>query len=356
MNWSPDIVIYHHPCADGFGAAWACHTVWPDVEYVPANYGDAPPDVTGKNVLIVDFSYKRNVLLSMSALARSVVVLDHHETSEADLAEFRVDYDDDGERKFISLSGFRGFLDAETKGIVAHFDMSKSGAGLAWNFAHPDTTPPDLINLIEDRDLWRFHVPQSRPFATWLRTRPMDFDHWDMIAQDLHDAREADRIYAEANLMQAYHDSLVDQIAATAHQRTIGGHMVPAVNCPGQLASDVGHALLKLHPDAPFVATYSDDGRITKFSLRSEDARLSAEAVAKSYGGGGHRNAAGFKTDMPTWPLTMSALELAQHLNAASANFRSADKTEERTDAAWRIAHTLDGVAKELYALSDVGA
>ena len=44
----PDICIYHFPCADGFTAAWAIRTRWPDIEFVPGVYGQEPPDVTGK--------------------------------------------------------------------------------------------------------------------------------------------------------------------------------------------------------------------------------------------------------------------------------------------------------------------
>lgn len=52
----PDICIYHGGCADGFTAAWAVWKRWPDVEFVAGIHGDPPPDVTGKHVLIVDFS------------------------------------------------------------------------------------------------------------------------------------------------------------------------------------------------------------------------------------------------------------------------------------------------------------
>lgn len=64
----PDLCIYHGPgCLDGFGAAWAVWSRWgDDVEYRAANYGQAPPDVTGKAVLIVDFSYPLETLRAMA--------------------------------------------------------------------------------------------------------------------------------------------------------------------------------------------------------------------------------------------------------------------------------------------------
>jgi hypothetical protein len=48
------LVIYHANCIDGFTAAWAAWRKFgDDTEYVPASYGDAPPDVAARDVLIV---------------------------------------------------------------------------------------------------------------------------------------------------------------------------------------------------------------------------------------------------------------------------------------------------------------
>lgn len=80
------ICIYHANCADGFTAAWAVREALGEtVEYIPAGYGDEPPDVAGADVIIVDFSYKRPVLERMAHTARSIIVLDHHKTARDDL-------------------------------------------------------------------------------------------------------------------------------------------------------------------------------------------------------------------------------------------------------------------------------
>lgn len=66
MNaWQPDTVIYHHPCDDGFAAAWVARRKWPGVELVGSNYGLALPDdveIAGKHLLIADFSFKPDEL------------------------------------------------------------------------------------------------------------------------------------------------------------------------------------------------------------------------------------------------------------------------------------------------------
>lgn len=91
-DYTPDIMIYHANCADGFGAAWAAWMKWGDaVEYVPCAYGQpVPSGLAGKHVLIGDFSFKRDVMEAIAAEAASIIVLDHHETAEAELQPWRV--------------------------------------------------------------------------------------------------------------------------------------------------------------------------------------------------------------------------------------------------------------------------
>jgi hypothetical protein len=103
------LVIYHNPCLDGFTAAWACWLKYPDAEFVPSVHGQAPPDCTGRKVYLLDFSYKRPVLETMSLVAEKIIILDHHKTAQADLHDF----------------GFGS-------NISSVFDMEKSGARLAW--------------------------------------------------------------------------------------------------------------------------------------------------------------------------------------------------------------------------------
>lgn len=279
---APDICIYHANCADGFGAAWAVWTAFPDCEFVPASYGEPPRDVTGKHVLIVDFSYSHNTLQQMARTAQSVVVLDHHKTAQADLGRLP----EPGQpRQMVDIG--------EPLSLWAKFDMNKSGARLAWEYVFPAEPAPLLIELIEDRDLWRFQYPETRAFGMWLRSHPFDFCTWEAIAQTL--ATDRDSILNEARAIERYFDGQVEAIAQTAYLADIGGEIVPVVNCSPMFASEVGHRLLELYSNAAFAATWCEGGYARKYSLRSADDRADVSAVAKRYGGGGHRNAAGFE-------------------------------------------------------------
>ena len=82
-----NICIYHGNCADGFGAAWVVRKALGDIEFFAGKYQEPPPDVTGKNVVMVDFSYKRPVLLEMAEKANSILIIDHHKTAIEDLID-----------------------------------------------------------------------------------------------------------------------------------------------------------------------------------------------------------------------------------------------------------------------------
>ncbi len=294
-SWKPDIMIYHANCADGFGAAWSAWMRWgDDVTYIPASYGDAPPDVLGKHVLIGDFSYKSDGLASLKGAA-SVVIIDHHKTAEEDLRHYR---------RFIDKP-WRFTPDVVTSmaddlrrngypPINALFDMNRAGARMMWDFCFPEDPLPKLIKLIEDRDLWLFKIPETKAFGAWLRCEPFDFERWQSIAGELEDEDGSAAIMAEAAAMQRFMDQKVREIAALARLSRVAGFSVPVCNCPPMFASEVGHALLLAHPSAPFAACYSDQGNSRGWSLRSADDREDVSIIARKFGGGGHRNAAGF--------------------------------------------------------------
>ncbi len=99
------LCIYHGNCQDGFAAAWTARQIrafGDRVEFYPGVYQDAPPNVTSRDVVFVDFSYKRSVLEEMAANARSIVIFDHHKSAEEDLAPFRVELC--SSRAFIGLT------------------------------------------------------------------------------------------------------------------------------------------------------------------------------------------------------------------------------------------------------------
>src|SRR3989304_8308490 len=157
------LVIYHKNCVDGFAAAWCAHERFvEEIEYIPASYGDEPPDVKGKRVFILDFSYKRNVMLKLIEEAKELLCLDHHETAEKELENLP----------------------------HCFFDMTKSGAMLSWClfFKYREHTAPKLIKYVQDRDLWKNELPNSLELSTYIRSFPFTFEAWDNLYKIFQDS------------------------------------------------------------------------------------------------------------------------------------------------------------------------
>ena len=270
------LVIYHANCLDGFGAAYAAYTSLRQGEECPCEFfagvhGQPPPDATGRDLYILDFSYRRPVMDDICRSARSVTVIDHHVSAEQDLAG----------------------LEMAHGNLRALFDMNKSGAVLAWEYFHK-APPPALLLYIQDRDLWRFELEETNDVYAALMSRPFDFGVWEaLFAQP--DAVAA--LVEEGRHINRYRRWVIDLHKEKAVTGLIAGYRVPVVNCYEEIASDLLGELAVGHP---FAAGYQDQGTMRKWSLRSNDAGVDVSAIAVGFGGGGHRNAAGFKTVLPS--------------------------------------------------------
>ncbi|MDX1406792.1 MAG: hypothetical protein R3330_01630, partial [Saprospiraceae bacterium] len=175
------LVIYHGNCADGFGAAWVVwNALGPEVEFFPGTYQSAPPDCTDRNVLMVDFSYKRPVIDMIAQVARSIVILDHHKSAKEDLEPFAVQECGEGRLAWADIpSMLRDLEELNRPPILALFDMERSGAMITWDVFNPGQKPPQLLRHIQDRDLWRFELEGTREIQAALFSYPYDFRTWD---------------------------------------------------------------------------------------------------------------------------------------------------------------------------------
>lgn len=300
MTWAPDIVIYHDPCLDGFTAAWAAWQRWPDAEFIGSNYGKLAPDVAGKHVLIVDFSYKRAGLDALAQDAASIVILDHHKSARDELEPFTFTESEPGLIKPEAISGMlRDLSELNAPPVIAIFDMDRSGARMTWDFATRDSGKPVpwIVQLVEDRDLWLFiHGDTTRDFGVRLSIAPKDFRTWDRMAMELDSSlrHQVAGPVEDGRAMRIYRDWLAEEIAARAEVQDFAGYRVPMVDCPHELGSEVGDRLCRIHHDRPFAVmrTHKLDG--TSYSLRSRG-DFDVSEVAVRFGGGGHAGAAGFR-------------------------------------------------------------
>ena len=258
---SVDCVIYHANCTDGFGAAFSAWKLLGNrSEYYACTHGDKPPNVKGKNVVILDFSFSNKVTKKMIKEANNLLVIDHHKSAVVELHDIS----------------------------NTIFDMSKSGATMSWEFFHPGKEPPKFIQYITDRDLWKWELPYSKEFSAAFDMVPFEFEEFEKFEDD----SVFDDAVKRGSYILAYSKTVVKKVCDKAVSRKYKGMDVLVVNSSHWM-SEIGS---KLSPDCDFALIwyYDHNDQHTRVSLRSFHDHIDVSDVAKDFKGGGHKKAAGF--------------------------------------------------------------
>lgn len=297
------LVLYHANCNDGFGAAFAAWAKLGDAaEYVPVQYGQVNTvedlaskfgELAGRDIYLLDFSFPRPVLDWLLDNANRFVWLDHHKTAfelwDATVWMERQD-------------GLQQWLGTGLKHTI-HLNNFKSGAMLAWQFFHPEKDVPLLIKMIDDRDRWQFKIDGSRELHAGLGAGyPMSFEDWNLLVPSGSSdwgKNLGNLVACGATVLRAY-DEQINHSAAKANQCTIrqGDWSVQGLAVNNSLhISETGNKLAA--KSGTFGLIWYYDGKLDQAicSLRSIGG-YDVSAIAKRFGGGGHRNAAGFKVPM----------------------------------------------------------
>jgi uncharacterized protein len=293
------VVVYHANCMDGFTAAWAFHKLvelgkpeaYPGgVTYVPMAYGDGhgvigiPEYKNCDDLYILDFSFSKYELTFWTPFFRQVILLDHHKTA------------------LESLGSEAWPEDEHPVNLTMVLDMRRSGAGITWDWLSevydypPEVSRTRLIDYVEDRDLWKFAMEGSKQVSAYIQMQNRNFARWSNLADEVDEKQHF--VIQKGEQLLAQREQMVAEIASNPrkilihlpNQLPVSGY---CVNCSPMFASEVGNTLVRQYGMIG-VTYHQDETGATKFSLRSADGLEDVALIAQAFGGGGHRNAAGF--------------------------------------------------------------
>lgn len=275
------VCFYHAGCPDGFGAAWTLSRVWRgEGEFIARGHDDRADARRFEDALLVfaDIAPANDELRSLCEHAAQVIVLDHHVTARD---------------RFESDLELANAVAAE--GHEVHFDLTHSGAMLTWLSFAGDQEPPDLLRYVEDQDLWNWKLPASQEVNAAIDSYPHDFEVWSELA-----TRKVSELAAEGAPILRANAMAVERSLRQAKPLRVGGRRVEAVNA-SQNRSSLGHELARRAAfGAPWGCVYRLEGDRVRASLYSIG-DFDVAAIAASYGGGGHHNAAGFSVSLRRW-------------------------------------------------------
>lgn len=272
------LVLYHAHCTDGWTAAWTAWKKFGDTaEYLPATYQSGEVfDVEGREVYFLDYCPEPKALASYVELARIVLVLDHHKSAAETCAEFS----------------------------CCCFDMGRSGAAMAWDYFHPDVKRPLLVNYVEDRDLWRWVLPDSRTISAALSSYAHgDFELWQKLVDLCENIVDRSVLYREGRAIERSRAVDIAACKRNAMRGDFAGYKnVPIVNA----SVNISEVLNELATKDFFAVGWSQlSNGVFRYSLRSVG-DFDVAAIAARFGGGGHKNAAGFSSALPPWAAEMT--------------------------------------------------
>ena len=290
----PHIYILHHADQDGYAAGAVCFATMAHPKRtmvpIPVQYGEPFPSIDLQpedSVFILDFSYRREILESVKTKVSELLVLDHHETARQEL-----------------------------EGLpYAHFDMSKSGALLAWEYFVEGCPPYECIELLDCYDLWNKNHPKhswEKVVKFHMANQPFlkNFYHWVSLVNTGKIPNELLEIGEDhySRFSQSVKD--VKESVSTEY-RTIKGKRFCFFFCKEDISliSDAIYSDKENPVDVTVCLFQKENSGVWVASLRSPDDRVQpVHTIAQLFGGGGHKQAAGMVLGQ------MDELDLIPHL------------------------------------------
>jgi oligoribonuclease NrnB/cAMP/cGMP phosphodiesterase (DHH superfamily) len=224
---------------------------------------------SSEQVVLVDYSLPLKEMQRLAA-GRRLVWIDHHKSALAELAEPLADIP--GERS-----------------------VDEAACLLAWRTFFPSLPAPMAVTLIADRDTWQMAHSETRAFSEGLyqeNFEPTNDRLWKPLLADdrttLVELIARGQVLYDARLRNIHH--VVERYGFAV---TFEGHRTLAVNHPG--TGDMGEHIRQAGYELAYC--YVDvvrRGRLqTVVTLYSDGVDVSE--IARKFGGGGHRGAAGFQ-------------------------------------------------------------
>ncbi|KAH9780766.1 hypothetical protein KPL71_008208 [Citrus sinensis] len=312
-------VLYHYPCPDGAFAALAAHLYFssssvpalffPNTVYKPISPNNLPLHEID-DLYLLDYVGPSGFVQQVSSKVSKVVILDHHKTAlEAPIEGENVSKTIDMERSgaTIAYDYFKNkFLD---NGLQLHREFERLSL---------------LFDYIEDGDLWRWRLENSKAFSSGLKDLNIEFSFQlnprlfeQLLSLDL------ESVISQGIVSLSHKQRLIEETLAHSYEIVLGGgafgHCLAVdADAVAELRSELGHQLATKSHDlnlrgigaVVYRVPELQNDQLVKISLRSVDSE-DTTAIAQEFGGGGHRNASSFMLSSAEFERWKTALQAA---------------------------------------------
>lgn len=266
------LVLYHKNCPDGFSGAWAAWKFFGEkAEYFGLEHQTSTPiSFEGRELYFIDFCYPLEVMRKIKKIAKSITILDHHESQQ----------------EAIRLAS------------TYVYETNHSGCVIAWRYFFPKKPIPILLLAVEDFDLFLFKRRYTKEISAFLGLYDFDFTVWSTLVTGCEQKKRRALYIRQGTTLLTGKDKAIEKVVLrNAEEVLFEGYRVIAVNV-SMYYSEAGNMIYSRWPKSPFaISWYYRQGKV-HVSLRS-NCSIDVSKIAVKHGGGGHPGAAGFSIPFP---------------------------------------------------------
>lgn len=272
--------FYHKSDLDGHCSGAIIKEKYPDCKMIGVDYNDCLDNLEltfdtinkDEDIFVVDFRFSIEDMQWLSDNA-TLHWVDHHKTA----------LDEAHEVGFISSGG-------------QLLEIGKAGCELTWIYEHGETDMPLAVSLLGRYDVWDHEDKRTLPFQYGMRTHPNTLpDCQEVWNKVFNDYVYWMKIIETGEIILAYENSQNTMYAkGMSYEAEFEGLRAIVMNKAyanskafDSIYDDSKHDIMIMYGVKP--------GEI-KYSLYSVKAEIDVSEIAKKYGGGGHKGAAGFYT------------------------------------------------------------
>lgn len=282
--------IFYHSDSDGYCSAAIARTMSYSTgnlcAMIPVGYSSIINEESyfGNNVIMVDFHLPAEKMIDIYKKSASFIWVDHHQTSLRTSREL--------ESVGIHIGGIRS--------------DECSASMLSWKYFISNTrSVPNAVKYIDSYDTWKWkNVKNSIEFEYGLRTFNPDpavsMWFWDAVLGNDEKCREIieDQIISRGKYAFSYQREQDRRFSLSmCYYLDFCDNLFIARNIAGNSISF--DSVIDKFPDAKSLLTYCNKKHSWCVSMYNIDGRDGPDLslIAERFGGGGHKNAAGFHTD-----------------------------------------------------------
>jgi len=264
------MICFHHNDSDGRAAGAIVHKFFKGIgRYVEIDYKDnipVPEIKPDEKIIIVDFSFKPEIMEKVLKITEDITWIDHHETA------------------------FKYRYSKEIRGLRSN---DAAACELAWKYFYK-TEAPRAVKLIGDRDTWALrygHETMAFNAGLLLHQHKPGALIWQMLLSDSKASKKTvEKIKIEGEVcLEFRRNILLDYANRYGFETGFEGCRCFAMGIHMFGSETFAHRFEKY--DICLSFEFVGD----KWVVGLYSAKVNVAEIAEKYGGGGHTGAAGFE-------------------------------------------------------------